>query len=78
MTDAENETDIARVFRTSPDQHTKVDRDAIVAKLRTQRKQFVAGIKTAGTPASKVSKTTKTQAAAVAVTGDIDLSDLGL
>lgn len=68
--------DIAELFARDPLDLSKQDLTVIVEKLRGQRVRFAAGFADAGTPASRVSKATKAQAAATKVTGNIDLGDL--
>ncbi len=69
-------TDMQELFSRDPLDYSKQDITAIVEKLRTQRTRFAAGIKDAGKPASKVSKATKAQEEATAITGKLDLGDL--
>lgn len=76
MSDTTAQQDIAELFARDPLGLSKQDLIVIVEKLRGQRVRFAAGFADAGTPASRVSKATKTQAAATAITGKLDLGDL--
>lgn len=76
MSDTTASQDIAELFARDPLDLSKQDLAAIVEKLRGQRVRFAAGFTSAGTPASKVTKATKDQAAATKITGEIDLGGL--
>lgn len=75
MTDNE-ETPIAELFARDPYQLSKQDLDSIITKLRSQRKRYVSGDKSAGSP--RPSKASKAQSEAAKITGDLDLGDLGI
>lgn len=70
------ETPIAELFARDPLSLSDQDIDAIIDRLRTQRKRFVLGDKTAGNP--KGLKKTAKEEAASKIVGDIDLGELGL
>ena len=76
MSDTTSQQDIAELFARDPLELSKQDLTLIVEKLRGQRVRFAAGFADAGTPASRVSKATKDQAAATKITGEIDLGGL--
>jgi hypothetical protein len=76
MSETTAQQDIAELFARDPLDLSKQDLTVIVEKLRGQRVRFAAGFADAGTPASRVSKATKAQAAATKVTGDLDLGDI--
>jgi hypothetical protein len=76
MSDTNASQDIAELFARDPLDLSKQDLTVIVEKLRGQRVRFAAGFADAGTPASRVSKSTKEQQAATKITGEIDLGSL--
>lgn len=70
-----NDTPIAELFARNPGDLSSDDLDQVIAKLRTQRKQFIGGNLSAGSPRPPSAAAKKT-AAAQKVTGKIDLSSL--
>ena len=74
--DIHDQTPIAEYFARDPHQHTEQSISAIVAHLRTQRKKFKLGDKTAGSPKPK-SATAKKQEAAMKIGGNL-LGELDL
>lgn len=76
MSEPEAKQDIAELFARDPLDLSKQDLASIVEKLRGQRVRFAAGFADAGTPASRVSKATKAQAEATAITGEVDLEGI--
>ena len=75
---AEHETPLAELFATNPLKLSDQDINRIIEKLRSQRKAFVAGNKSAGKPTNKITKTDKLREEAKKAAGDIlDQIDLG-
>ena len=75
MTD-QSDTPLAAYFAKDPMSLSEQDLDTIITKLRSQRKRFVLGDKSAGS--TKPSKVSVAQEAAKKITGEIKLGDLGL
>jgi hypothetical protein len=73
----QQDTPIAELFARNPGDLSSDDLDQVIAKLRTQRKNFIAGNMSAGSPRPP-SAAAKKAAAAQKVTGKIDLTSLGL
>ncbi len=69
-------TPIAELFARNPGGLDERDIVAIIDKLRSQRHRFVQGDKSAGKV--KPTKVSENEAKATAVTGSLDLDDLGL
>lgn len=76
--DLPSDDTIAQLMKTDPLKLTDQNIDTIITALRGQRKNFIAGNKSAGTPVAKKSAATKKQEAALKATGDFNLDDLGL
>lgn len=71
-------TPIAELFARDPLKLSDQDLDAIIAHLRQSRQRFVAGNLSAGKPEAKKSVTQKAGEAALKITGELDLGELGL
>ena len=67
-------TPLSELFARDPLKLSDQDIVSIVEQLRKQRKRFVHGDKSAGSP--RPTKAAIAQAKATAITGKIDLSDL--
>ena len=68
-------SELAELFARDPLNYVDGDIDTIVATLRKQRKRFVAGDKTAGSPKPPSAAKVKRDAINETV-GKVDLSDL--
>lgn len=76
--EAVSDTTVGELFARDPLSLSDADITQIIEKLRSQRKRFVVGDKSAGKPVSKLTAADKKKTAAVGVTGKLDLGDLGL
>ena len=74
--DVHDKTPLAEYFARDPHQHTEQSLAAIVGHLRTQRKKFKMGDKSAGSPKPKTATALKQEAAMEVgkdLLGDLDL-----